>query len=126
MNAPALPVVRVMLERTGALIVHAELAATPSSRGRGLLGRDALAADRGMLIRPCSSVHTLFMRFPIAVVFLDRDGLVRRIVARMGPWRLAWGGWSAWQTLELAAGAGAAAGLRRGDRLVFEETLTTG
>jgi len=123
MNASALPVIRVVIDRTGALLVQAELAATPSSRRRGLLGRDGLASGSGMLIRPCSSVHTCFMRFPIDVVFLDRDGLVRRIVARMVPWRLARGGGPAWQTLELPAGAGAAAGLREGDRLVCEEPL---
>jgi uncharacterized protein len=124
MSGTALPVARIRIERTGATPFEAEVADTPASRSRGLLGRDHLAPDRGLLIRPCSSIHTFFMRFPIDVVFLDRDAVVRRIVARMGPWRLAWGGWSAWQTLELAAGAGAAAGLRPGDRLVFEERPT--
>ena len=61
------------------------------------------------------------MRFAIDVVFLDRKGRVVKIVAGMPPWRLAWGGWRAWQTLELAAGAAAAAELRRGDQLTWSE-----
>jgi uncharacterized protein len=125
MNPSASAMARVVLERTGAVIFLAELADTPSSRRRGLLGRAGLEPDHGMLIRPCSSVHTWFMRFPIDVVFLDRDGIVLRIVARMGPWRLARGKNGAWQTLELAAGAGAAAGLRCGDRLILDEAPTS-
>jgi hypothetical protein len=52
-----------------------------TARLRGLLGRRALPAREGMLIRRESSVHTFFMRFAIDVVFLDADERVLRIDA---------------------------------------------
>jgi hypothetical protein len=39
----------------------------------GLLPYKSLPPDEGMLITPCKSVHTFFMRFPIDVIYLDRD-----------------------------------------------------
>ncbi|HCF71280.1 MAG TPA: DUF192 domain-containing protein [Syntrophomonas sp.] len=39
----------------------------------GLLPYKSLPAGEGMLITPCKSVHTFFMRFPIDVIYLDRD-----------------------------------------------------
>ena len=53
------------------------VAATPLRRMKGLLGRSGLAPDEGLLIRPATSIHTWFMRFPIDVVFLDREFVVR-------------------------------------------------
>jgi len=41
------------------------------SRGFGLLGRSTLPEGAGLIIRPCNSVITFFMRFPIDVLFVD-------------------------------------------------------
>jgi len=117
--APA-PRVRVTLVRTGATVATADVADTPASRRRGLLGRTGLAPGAGLLIRPCSSIHTWFMRFPIDVVFLDRAGCVLKVVESLAPWGLASGGLRARDTLELPAGAAGAAGLRPGDALTIE------
>ena len=81
-----------------------EFALSRSARRRGLLGRDSLAAGRGMLIAPCSSIHTWFMRFPIDVIFVRRDGLVVKVCRRVAPWRMVMG-WSAYATVELPIGA---------------------
>ena len=56
-------------------------------RMKGLLGRRELASGEGMLIRPTSSIHTFFMRFPIDAVFLSRDGEVLKVEANVGAWR---------------------------------------
>lgn len=45
-------------------------------RARGLLGRPRLEHDEGLLIHPCRAVHTLGMRYPIDVAFLDERGIV--------------------------------------------------
>ena len=53
----------------------------PSSRrarSRGLLGRDGV--DGALLLRPCRSVHTVGMRFPIDVAFCDDELRVLRVV----------------------------------------------
>src|SRR3954466_14751776 len=55
------------------------LALTRSERRTGLLGRDSLAPSAALVLSPCGSIHTMFMRFPIDVVFVDRDGRALRI-----------------------------------------------
>jgi uncharacterized membrane protein (UPF0127 family) len=86
----------------------------PFTRMKGLLGRNALAADEGILLRPAGSIHMLFMRFAIDAVFLDRDLVVVGVVRGLRPWRFA-ARRGAKQVVELAEGA--AAGVHPGDRL---------
>jgi uncharacterized membrane protein (UPF0127 family) len=88
----------------------------PWSRLRGLLGRERLDAGEGMLLRPAGSVHTAFMRFPIDVVFLDRELRVLKVTEDVRPWRTA-GCRGAKAVLELPAGECARRTLRIGDRL---------
>ena len=92
------------------------LARSMFARMRGLLGRRSLAPEEGMMLRPASSVHTWFMRFPIDVVFLNRNLTVLRIVPALRPWRAAWR-WRASAVLELAAGESERRGIRAGDSL---------
>ena len=65
----------LMNERTHEQVATSvEIAATRRSRRRGLLGRDSLDEAFAMLLAPCAAVHTAGMRFPIDVVFVDRQG----------------------------------------------------
>lgn len=89
-------------------------------RMRGLLGRPPLAADQGLLIAPCSSVHTIGMHYPIDLVFLNRQWRILRIIPALNPLRLAWV-FGAGMVLELAAGAAAALGLAPGQELSWRE-----
>lgn len=80
---------RLVNETRGAVLAErAALALTARERMKGLLGRDALPDGDALVIRPCTSIHTFFMRFPIDVLFLDRDGRVLRAIPAMKPWRL--------------------------------------
>jgi uncharacterized protein len=65
------------------------VANTPWARMRGLLGRDELPRGEGILLRPAGSIHTFFMRFPIDVVFIDRENRVVDVERELGPWRTA-------------------------------------
>ena len=94
------------------------LAVRPWSRMRGLLGRASLDADEGMLFRPASSIHMMFMRFTIDAVFLDRELVVVDVVRSLKPWRMASRRGSK-VVVELAEGAADAAGVRSGDQLVL-------
>ena len=85
----------------------------------GLMGRRALPEGQGLLLAPCSSVHTFFMRFPIDVIFLDRDSRVVKIIPAMKPWRMALGGREARSALELEADAAEANSLEPGDVIGF-------
>ncbi len=80
-----------------------EVASSASARIRGLLGRDGL--EGALLLPGCRSVHTLGMRFPIDVAFLDRRGRVVGLVTPMRPWRASRARWRAHQVLEAEAGA---------------------
>jgi uncharacterized membrane protein (UPF0127 family) len=96
---------------------HLLVAARPLRRMRGLLGRSELPSDQGILLRPARSVHTFFMRFPIDVVFLDRDEIVVGIEPALSPWKTA-GHRGAKAVVELAAGECKRRGLQVGDRVV--------
>jgi uncharacterized membrane protein (UPF0127 family) len=96
------------------------IADTPLRRMRGLLGRRELGSDEGMLLRPAPSVQTLFMRFPIDVVFLDRNGVVVGVRPEVRPWRSR-SCRRARSTLELRAGEAARRGIRAGDVLEVGE-----
>lgn len=84
---------------------------------KGLLGRKELPPDEGILLRPASSVHTAFMRFPIDVVFLDRNKAIVGIAHAVKPWRGVAGARGAGAALELPAGTAKAHDLHIGDVL---------
>jgi len=87
----------------------------------GLMGRRRLEEEEGLLISPCSSVQTLFMLFPIDVIFLDREAKVVRVAPALRPFRLAFGGRGARDALEVAAGTAARSDTAVGDRLAMED-----
>jgi uncharacterized membrane protein (UPF0127 family) len=93
------------------------LADTALARMRGLLGRRELPSGEGILLRPASSVHMAFMRFPIDAVFLDRDLRVVKVATDLRPWRAA-GSRAANAVLEIPAGEAARRRLSVGDRLI--------
>jgi hypothetical protein len=104
-------------DRTGTrLVASLEMATTRAARRRGLLGRDRLEPSSALMLAPCCAVHTAFMRFPLDVVFLDRDLCVIKIVRDLAPWRLA-ASLRARAVVELASGA--AGDVRPGDRLLL-------
>lgn len=57
------------------------------SRMKGLLGRDGLDFHKCMVIYPCNSVHTYFMKFPIDVIFLNREYKVIRVIENLKPFK---------------------------------------
>jgi uncharacterized protein len=112
-------VTEVALRREDGSIVceRCLLAETALTRMRGLLGRRELPSGEGILLKPASSVHMAFMRFPIDAVFLDRDLRVVKVASDLRPWRVA-GSRGAKAVLELPAGEAKRRGLTAGDRLV--------
>ena len=106
------------LLRGGEVLASLEIAAGRRARRRGLLGRDGI--DGALLIRPARSVHTVGMRFPIDVAFLDDDGTVLRTVT-MARHRLGLPTMRAAAVLEAEAGTFARWHLVAGDRLEVRE-----
>ena len=58
------------------MLASLEVADTRAARRRGLLGRDSI--DGALLLVPARSVHTIGMRFPIDVAWLDGELTVLR------------------------------------------------
>jgi len=96
-------------------------AGTFLSRFVGLLGTAAIGEGEGLWIVPCRSVHTLGMRYPIDVAFLDARGIVVGILTGLPPNRVGRVFRDARGALELRSGILAATGTSPGDRLEFEE-----
>ncbi len=73
------------------LATNLAVAQTHWTRLRGLLGtkENDFRNGAGLWIRPCRGVHTLAMRFPIDVVYLDRSGMVVHLEPNLQPWRFA-------------------------------------
>ncbi len=92
------------------------------SRMRGLIGSPPLAEGQGLLITPCSSIHTHFMGFAIDVVYVNREDQVVGIDREVAPWRFGRFHRGARYVVELPAGAAAGAGVEVGDVLRVERT----
>jgi len=106
-----------------ALASELEVAKSLGARTKGLLGRDGLRPEQGMLIDPCSSIHMWFMRFPIDVVFLDSKNRVVGLRRNVKPWGMAWS-WRGVKTLELPVGVIATTRTQVGDIVAFQTTAT--
>ena len=107
---------------SGAHPLDLRLANTFFSRFLGLLLRTALRPDQGLPITRCPSVHSLFMRFAIDVIYLDQSGLVTRCTSRLKPWRASAGrsrlaGHATAHALELPAGSIQRLHIETGSRL---------
>jgi uncharacterized membrane protein (UPF0127 family) len=99
---------------------QARAARTFFSRFLGLMGRKKLDDNAALLLEPCSSIHTAFMRFPIDVIYTDRAGQVVKVRPSIKPFRVSAAGRGGHATIELPAGALARSGTQPGDQLVFE------
>jgi uncharacterized protein len=104
--------------RTGAIVAdHLLTAFDSASRRQGLLGRDSLPDGNALIIAPSNAVHTFFMRFPIDIAFVRRDGRVIKVRSSVGPRRLS-AALRAFAVVELRAGALAGSHTEAGDILI--------
>ncbi len=104
--------------RTGHVVADRLLTAFDSaSRRQGLLGRDSLPAGAALIIAPSNAVHTFFMRFPIDVAFVRRDGRVIKVRSTVRPWRIT-ASLRAFAVIELSSGALSQSSIEPGDILI--------
>jgi uncharacterized membrane protein (UPF0127 family) len=104
--------------RSTVLATLAEVADSSATRSKGLLGRDGLSAGEGLWIVPCESVHTFGMRFPIDLVYIDRNRRVRKVRSSVRPWRMS-ACLTAHSILELPSGTVRETRTVPGDTLAF-------
>jgi uncharacterized membrane protein (UPF0127 family) len=99
------------------LVSMGRVADNPWTGFRGLMGSPPLTRGEGLLIVPCSSIHTHFMRFPIDVLYVDRDMQVIAILHSIRPWRFGQIHPRSRFVVELPAGTAEKTNTQVGDRL---------
>ncbi|HWL07082.1 MAG TPA: DUF192 domain-containing protein, partial [Planctomicrobium sp.] len=103
------------------LLRSLELANDWWSRFRGLQFRRELSPETGLLLLPCCSIHTHWMRFAIDVLWLNRSGEIMQVDRSVSPWRMIVTKHRSHAVLEIAAcGVDAAIG----DRIAVSEPIT--
>ena len=95
-----------LAHRTSGQIVVERLSLADTFWGRlcGLQFRRPLPAGTGLLLVPCGSIHTMWMRFAIDVAMLDRSGRVLYVRRAVRPWRYVHAPRGTHAVLETAAG----------------------
>ena len=79
--------------------------------------RPKLDDGSGLVIDPCSSIHTMWMRFPIDVLYVNNDDTIARADRAMKPWRFGPLFVRGKYVIELPPGTIEATGTERGDRV---------
>lgn len=100
---------------------HIRVASTFFQRLVGLLNTPVLTSDGGLLLTGCNNVHTIGMRYPIDLVFLDQHQRVTSVAHTLAPCRFCVDK-SAAMVLELCSGQVAQSDMTVGDTLHFGAT----
>jgi hypothetical protein len=61
---------------------------THFARLKGLLGKMRLKSDEGLWTVPSQGIHTIFMLFPIDLLYLDADNRVVHLIENVGTFRI--------------------------------------
>ena len=101
------------------LATRAWAAATLWQRLRGLIGH-SLKPGEALLLFSCQAIHTIGMREPIDVVFLNHNSLILHEIHSIKPWRLSRFVWGAAVVIELPAGTLRRSGTLPGHQLLLE------
>lgn len=97
--------------------ISIEVAENFRSRFFGLMFRKNLDRGFGLLLNPCNSIHMMFMRFAIDVVYLDKNFRIQKLVKNLHPWIGLSMCLKATSTLEIAAGEIDRLGLKIGQSI---------
>jgi len=111
----------IINQRNGNIVsLQTRVANTWIKRLVGLLPEKKLNEGDGLWIQPCSSIHTIGMRFPIDVVFLDKNHRIKKLGKSVKPFRFCASLKGTKSVLELPVGSIVSAGLQRGDKLLMQ------
>jgi len=78
--------VMVVNKCNGSIIVkNGRIADKFLARLRGLLGKEEFFAGEGLILAPCSMIHSIGMRIEIDVLFVATTGEIIHIIEKMQP-----------------------------------------
>lgn len=86
-------------------------------RMKGLMGKSSFDQNHVLWIPYCNSIHTFFMRFPIDVIFVDKNLIVKSVYKNIKPWRVLWPIWGASSVFEFSSGHLQKTIIEKGDQL---------
>ncbi|MFH0854910.1 MAG: DUF192 domain-containing protein [Candidatus Omnitrophota bacterium] len=81
------------------------IAGSPLKRIKGLLGKKSFNKSQALIIKPCNSIHTFFMRFSIDALFMGRDNKVIQTLSGIKPFKFTRIYFQANYVIELPSGA---------------------
>jgi len=97
---------KIKRENSGELLSGVKLAKSFDDRLLGLMFKKQFEQGvDGLIIEPCISIHTFFMRMDIDVIFLSRENSIIKIIYGMKPWRVSSFYFDAQKVLEVKAGS---------------------
>ncbi|MEH7225118.1 DUF192 domain-containing protein [Bacillus sp. JJ1566] len=88
-------------------------------RFKGLMFERKPYVNKALHLTPCDSIHMFFMRFPLDIVFLDKENRIVDVRHNLQPWRIAIPKKRAYSTLELPAGTIKKNNIQIGDQVVL-------
>ena len=106
----------IILSNNWGAVHNAEVANNFLTRLKGLLGTKQLGTGKGLVIRPCNSIHTFGMNYDIDVLFVDAGDNVIKVINNMPPSRYSMCLKSSY-VIELPAGTIEATGTIVGDKI---------
>lgn len=101
------------------ILPHVLKTSSIAERMRGLLWHTPLNDGEGLLIQPCSSIHTFGMHYEIDAIFLNKDLTIKKIFSHVKPYRFVMS-FGAAMVLEIAADSAAKLGLVENMKLQWE------
>jgi uncharacterized membrane protein (UPF0127 family) len=105
------------LTRDTRISSHTQITRNSWQRMKGLLGRDALPSGEALVITHCQSIHMLFMKFPIDVIFCDDRNKVVGLCRDIKPYGFSPVFFKASYAIEVPAGSIASSGTQLGDQV---------
>jgi len=94
------------------------------SRFFGLLGTDNFDKNKVLHIPSCSSIHTIGMKYPIDLLFIDKQGVIIKKITHLQPNKITKNYFKARDVLEFADGQTNAAFLEEGQRIQIQADET--
>ena len=73
-------------------------------RGVGLMFKKEMVGFNALLIDPCKSIHTFFMKYDLDVLFIDSKWKIVKIKRNLKPWRMTMLSFRTTRVLEMKGG----------------------
>lgn len=115
---------KATVKKDGAVIIrNVDVASGFWERFRGLMFAQSIPDSYGLLIKPCSQIHMMNMKFPLDIIYLSDDGTVVNIDEDIQPWKIGKTVKNSSCVIEVNSGTCARCAINVGDTLTVENTV---